>query len=641
MCGIVAALAWGAGGPVTAPELTARADALRHRGPDDQGVWVGQGGRVGLAHRRLSIIDLSPAGRQPLGNEDGSLQISFNGEIYDFLPLREELQARGHTFRSRTDTEVVVHAWEEWGPACLQRLTGMFAFALWDARAGRLFVVRDRLGIKPVVWWRGPDRFVCASEARALFAADPAPGRALDPAALDAFLALGSVPAPRTIWQGVQKLLPGHYLQLDADGTLVERCWWDLAGGAASAPRALDLEAAAVEVRAQLTAAVQSHLVADVPVGAFLSGGLDSSLVCALAAREAPGLRTFSVVFPGHADADEGRWAREVAAHVGSTHRELELALDVGALLPELAGAFDEPFAVGSALGVHLLAREAAREVKVVLTGDGGDEVFAGYPWHAVVDVQADRLAGLGPLGTALRRGDAPPAATQRVRWREEGALAGAARRARLLALPDPLLRARRYADELMVLNEAERDALYAPGWPRGAPALEQLQATWRRPFADRLQAWRYLDLKTTLPDEMLTKVDLATMRVGLEARVPLLDHRLVELAFRLPAPLLADGSGGKLVLRRVARDLLPPALLQRKKHGFDLPLGAWLQGELRELVRAAVEDSTLVAAGVFEPAALRQLQEAFQRAPSAPVARQLFALTWLELWARGARLAA
>ena len=632
MCGLVAVLAAGEAPRVTLDELGARAAALRHRGPDDQGAWLDPAGAVGLAHRRLSIIDLSPAGRQPLANEDGAVQLVMNGEVYNFAALRRELQARGHRFSSGGDAEVIVHGWEEWGPACLERLQGMFAFALWDARARRLFVARDRLGIKPLVWWQAGGRFVCASEPGALLAAEPAPERRLDPLALDAFLALGAVPAPRTIWRGVRKLLPGHWLLVEADGRVSERCWWDLPGGP---------DEAATRARAGLEVAVRSHLVADVPVGAFLSGGLDSSLVTALAAREAPGLRTFSVVFPGHAAQDEGRWARLVAAHVGSDHRELELRLDARALLEELAPAWDEPFAVASALGVHLLAREAGREVKVVLTGDGGDEVFAGYPWHAGVDAQADQLAALGPLGARLRRGEASPALTQRVRWRAEGALEGAARRARLLALPDPLLRARRYADELSVFNEAERAALYAPGWRPAAPTLEQLQAAHRRPFPDRLQAWRYLDLKTTLPDEMLQKVDLATMRAGLEARVPLLDHLLVEQAFRLPAPLLVDAQGGKAVLRRIARELLPPELLARRKHGFDLPLQAWLQGELRDLIREACQASTLAAQGVLSPDGLRELQTAFERAPTPEVARQLFALGWLELWARAARPAA
>lgn len=634
MCGIVALLAWGEAPRVDPAELDLRTDALRHRGPDDRGTWIAPDGGVGLGHRRLSILDLSPAGRQPLENEDGTVRLVMNGEVYGFAPLRDELIGRGHRFRSRSDSEVVLHAWEEWGPDCLARLDGMFALALWDARARRLFVARDRLGIKPLVWTAGGGRFACASELPALLAASPAPARRLDPLALDAFLALGAVPAPRTIWRGVHKLLPGHWLAVDAEGRIEERRWWDLPEGDAARPEPLDLEAAAARTRADLEAAVRSHLVADVPVGTFLSGGLDSSLVSALAAREAPGLASFSIAFPGHAAEDESSAARAVARAVGTTHRELELRPDVKQLLPALAAHAGEPFAIASTLGVQLLAREAAREVKVVLTGDGGDEVFAGYPWHRTVDAQADRVAPLA----ALRRGEAPPEATQRVRWREEGLLAGLARKTRLLALPDPALRARRYADELAVFTEAERAALYAPGWRPAAPPLEALQQARRRAYADRLQTWRHLDLSTTLADEMLAKVDLATMSVGLEARVPLLDHRLVERAFRLPAPLLADERAGKLVLRRLARDLLPAGVLSRPKHGFDLPLASWLADDLADPARDACHAPTLSALGVFDPAALRELHAAFLRAPSGPVARQLFALTWLELWARSAR---
>lgn len=636
MCGLVAILSLGAGPPVAQEELDRRTDSLAHRGPDDRGTWISPDRRVGLGHRRLSILDLSPAGRQPLTNEDGSLRLAFNGEIYNFRELRRQLIARGHRFSSHTDSEVIVHAWEEWREDALQRLEGMFAFALWDEGARRLLVARDRLGIKPLVWSAAGGRFTCASELAGLFAAEPAPQRTLDRSSLDGFLALGAVPGPGTIWRGVQRLSPGCWLSVDPAGRVEERCWWDLAAGAAAAIDDSPAEEIVDRAEETLRRAVHSHLVADVPVGAFLSGGIDSSLVCALAARElGEPLRTFSVAFPGRADEDESRWARRVAERLGTVHRELVLEPDVAGLLPRLAAHAGEPFAVASVLGVHLLAREAAREVKVVLTGDGGDEVFAGYPRrHGGVDTQADRLATL-PLAR-LRGAQAGPRRTQRIRWEREGALAGLVRRARLARLPDEPLRRRRYADELQVFNEAERHRLYDPGWRVAGtgPDTEDRLAPRLRPFPHRLQRWLYLDLKTSLADEMLTKVDLATMAVGLEARVPLLDHRLVELAFRSPERLML----GKGVLRAVAARHLPPEVVHRPKHGFTLPLTAWILGPLRAQAELACRDAALTRLGVLDSLTLEGVWTSFLTRPTAQVASQVFTLTWLDQWARTAR---
>ena len=633
MCGIVAVLRRSGAAPVDPHLLRLQTDTLRHRGPDDGDVWVDPSGRVGLGHRRLSIIDLSPAGRQPMPNEDGTLWLSFNGEIYNFQRLREELAAKGHVFRSATDSEVVLHGYEEWGVSCLDRLEGMWAFVLWDGTRNRLFAARDRLGLKPLVYSWDQTQLVCASEVKAILA-DPAVSRDLDPQAIHHYLSFMNVPAPLTIWQNLRKLPPGHLLLADAESLKVER-YWRLPTRAVATNRSLrDL---LDELEEKLQQAVRARLIADVPVGVFLSGGLDSSLIAALAqnarSQDDP-LHTFSLAFEGLGAFDETIWAKRVADHIGSHHRTFDAETRIAEVLPELVSRFDEPFAVSSAVGVHVLARQAGKSVKVVLTGDGGDEVFAGYAWrHTLLDAQADRLDRL-PLQPFRRGAGISALNLQPVRWKD-GWSTAVQRWARLIRLNGEALRLRRYLNAHYTFNEAEKQALYTAAWSE--------QQTWAssdtvllphlRPEADRLNGWLGLDLHTSLPDHMLVKVDQATMTCGLEARVPLLDPAVVSFARSLPRWLRAQGLQGKIALKRLAERYLPQSAVYRPKHGFNIPMERWLVGGLSELAQSVLHPDRLQAEGIFRPETVTALLTRLKEHPGPALANQVYSLLVFELW--------
>jgi asparagine synthase (glutamine-hydrolysing) len=620
MCGLAGVVHLD-GSPVGDAVLHAMGATLCHRGPDAEGIRADHAGTpsVGLVHRRLSIIDLSAAANQPLGGEDGLVQVMLNGEIYNFQELRARLSAT-HTFRTHGDTETIAHGYEDLQEEVVPLLDGMFAVAIWDARRRRLVLARDAFGKKPLYYWSDGRRLVFASEIKALLAAG-VPAEMADEH-LGEYLAFGYVPTPATFFEGIRKLPPASLLVADARGVGAPRAYWDLDYPREGERRDVPLAEAAEKVRALLTDAVRKRLVSDVPLGVLLSGGVDSSAVAAIMARLVPGrVKTFAVGFEGDAYFDERPHAARVARHVGTEHHESVVAPHAAALLETLLHHHDEPFGDSSALPTYLVAREARRHVTVALNGDGGDEVFAGYDkfWAALL---ASRIPA--PLRALLR---------------------GAAR-----VLPEGadhhgrLKRLRRFADK-GTRPELERIA----GWStffdvpeiraltRGA-VNGDLLASYRDALArvegrSLLSRLLYLNARTYLLDDLLPKMDRMSMAHGLETRSPLLDRPLAEYVATLPDGLKRSGRHGKIVLKKAVEDLLPAAILERKKHGFGVPLGAWFRGELRALVEDTLLDRPRLG-GRLDVALIRGLFED-HLAGRADRGHQLWTLLTLELWMR------
>ena len=611
MCGIAGLVL----APGTEPDrdvLGRMAAALAHRGPDEEAARVF--GRAGFAFRRLSIIDVA-GGAQPLANEDGTIQLVLNGEIYNHADLRAELEGRGHRFRTRSDAEVAVHGYEEWGDTVVGRLRGMFALALWDAPRQRLLLARDRLGKKPLVYFAGARGFVFASELRALLEAPLVP-REVDPVAIDQYLTWQYVPAPRTAFAGVSKLRPGHLLVLE-EGRVTERAYWQ--------PRlepdeAISMEDGAAEVRRLLRDAVRVRLMSEVPLGAFLSGGVDSSAVVALMAEHGP-VRTFSVGFEEEGFS-ELPYARQVAERYGTEHTELVVRARAAEVLPRIVEHYGEPFGDSSALPTWYLAQATAGQVTVALNGDGGDELFGGYDRYAL---QSRTWAAQGVPGLpALARAGAAALGESRS--------PRAARYLRRLGSSP----AESYARGISLLDPEEKRALYSQEMRR-AVAGHDVYAAFRRTFdapvrGSLLDRAMHTDILTYLPDDLLAKVDIATMAHGLEGRSPFLDHPLVELALRLPSRLKRRGGEGKLVLRRAVADLLPAEILGRPKRGFGIPVSAWLRGELREMSEDVLFSASARRRPFFEAGAVRALFDAHVSG-RADHGGRLWLMLMLELW--------
>ena len=590
---------------------------LTHRGPDDGRAEAF--GSCALGYRRLSVIDLGDTGRQPVKSEDGNVAAVLNGELYNFPELRDELVSRGHAIPGTGDTQILPHLYEEYGLDFPSRLDGMFAIALWDGTRRRLVLARDRLGKKPLVWTRLVDgTFAFASEVKAL-ATLPAFRRDVDLATLDAYLALGYVPGSRSAFAAVRRVPPGHVLVVDGEAERLRRYWSPQpAGLALTEPEWLD------RVRHELEAAVRRRLVADVPLGALLSGGLDSSIVVALMARAASGrVRTFSI---GFADAryDERAYARLVAERYATEHEELVVEPDAASLLPRLAWAFDEPFADSSALPTLLVCELARRRITVALTGDGGDETFAGYERYL-----AHRAAGRLPTSPAragarllrvlpgARREPRSPA-FRAARFLDVAATPPAERYGRLVEIFPPSLRRRLWSAEAS-------DAIGS------SPATAELLGAPGRPGLTGLQL---LDLATYLPGDLLVKADIASMANSLELRSPFLDHRVVGLALALPDTLKARGRRGKEALRRAFVHELPEPILRRGKRGFGVPVSRWFRVELRDLAGDILLDARARQRGLFAPGAVEELLDdhATGRADHGP---RLWSLVMLELWQR------
>lgn len=582
--------------------VSAMAGTLRHRGPDDAGVWVDGAGGIALGHRRLAVVDLSPAGRQPMASRSGNLVLVYNGEIYNADPLRVELERCGRSFRGRSDSEVLVEACDEWGvERTVGRLIGMFAFALWDRRSQSLTLVRDRLGIKPLYWGRFGALFLFGSELKALTAHggwDPA----IDRESLADYMLHKYVPQPRSIYKDVFKLMPGHLLEVgpgDAPRTI---CYWDLrsiAAGATGARLALTRIEAAERLEALLLDAVGRRMVSDVPLGAFLSGGIDSSAVVALMQARSPRpVRTFTVGFDDPRF-DEAPRAAAVAGHLGTDHTELAVgprdALDI---IPDLAAWYDEPFADSSQIPSALISRLTRRHVTVVLTGDGGDEVFGGYNRYARACAIRRALGWAGALLGRRTAGPRPPIATARGPRHKAGLLFGKA--AAVVSSAGEM--------ELYRHLVTNFDGLVPP--PLTGPCSARGGVFWDDSVAadipDYMERMMFLDTVTYLPDDVLTKVDRATMAVGLEARVPLLDHRVVEFVWRLPPSVKFDREESKSLLRSVLRKYVPEQLTDRRKAGFRVPIRSWLRGPLKEWAGDLLCDRRLREEGFFDvPAVL------------------------------------
>jgi len=620
MCGIAglaSVASWGTGRPAAAALARAMCGTLAHRGPDDSGVWESADGAVALSHRRLSIIDLSPLGRNPMSWGNGRLWITFNGEIYNYRELRQELEADGCRFRSQTDTEVVLAAYDRWGTYAVQRLAGMFAFALWDEPRRRLWLVRDRLGKKPLYYAepRGGLRF--ASELKALLVDDKV-SRDIDPDALAMYLRLGYVPSPHSIYRAVHKLPPAHYLVWENGRTTVER-YWDPLGYALHRQHVTEADAER-ELDERLSLAVRQRLIADVPLGGFLSGGIDSSLVVALMKEQSDAqVRTFTIRFenPQFNEADH---AAAVARHLGTEHHEETCdEKQMFAVVDRLADMFDEPFADSSAVPTFLVSQIARHFATVALSGDGGDELFLGYPRHRYYSVGA-RVFLLPRVVRRLAARGADRLSTRRLK---------------------------RIADVLRH-DEADPYARFFCWWgrdevramsgrdPRDAPAYSEALA--RTAALDRDTRPGVLDLVSYLPEDILTKVDRASMAVSLEVRAPLLDHRVVEFALALPPSLKRRGRSTKWLLRQLLYKRVPRALIERPKMGFGVPLSDWFRGPLRERMDDYLAGAELEDLGI-DPRMVRTLWKDFL-AGTAFRSDLLWQMFVLIAWARRFRAA-
>ena len=608
MCGICGKLTIKSG-PVDAGLLRKMNAVLSHRGPDDEGFYVHHGHDVsiGLGHRRLSIIDLSPAGRQPMENEDGSLHIVFNGEIYNYLDLRRELLAKGHRFHSQTDTEVLLHLYEEEGANCVKRLIGMFAFAIWDDRNETLFLARDQIGIKPLVYaWNGHS-FVFASEIKALLQDADIPRR-LDEEVLDLYLTLNYIPAPFSIYQGISKLKPGHTLCIQG-GSLTEQAYWNLDTLGGPHRRIKDFSDVQKDLFSILDDAVQRQMIADVPLGAFLSGGIDSSIIVALMARHsAKPVKTYSI---GYADMplfDETAYAGEVARMYATDHHEIKLrSRDMLAVIPEVLNALDEPFADSSAIPTFVVSRETRKDVTVALSGDGGDELFAGYRmykgegWHT----RYRRIPAF------LRKGVIEPLISHLPDSRDA-------------VLPEYVRRAKKFLrgaegtfeERFLAWNEifptAARQTLLVHGSGQTDPARAIFSRRLQEMNDDALNRMLYTDLKESLPGDMLRKVDAMSMQTSLEVRVPLLDHRVCEAAFALPGSWKLHGGRSKYIFIETFRHLLPPSVLTKPKWGFEIPISKWLKGELKYLIDDYLSPERIKQQDIFHYPAIQALLEPF-----------------------------
>jgi asparagine synthase (glutamine-hydrolysing) len=607
MCGICGLLA-----PAGVPDaaLVARMnDALVHRGPDEGS--VNGFGRCVLGNRRLQVIDLA-TGSQPVANESGEVVCVFNGELYDFAELRRELAAAGHEVRGTGDTPVIPHLYEQHGLGFVERLEGMFALALWDAGRERLVLARDRVGKKPLLWTQLADGTLAfASELKALLRL-PGVRREIDPAALDAYLALQYVPGERTALAGIRKLPPGCLLVAEHGRVGVRRYWRAEAGGEERT------EAEWVElVRETVGAAVRRRLIADVPLGALLSGGIDSSVVVGLMAEasSAP-VRTFTVGF-SEPSYDERPFAQAVARHFATEHEELVLEPNAAEVLPRLARAFDEPLGDEAALTVLLICEAARRHVTVALTGDGGDESFAGYERYVAHCLAATPGLGLAPAGVlrALGRGEPRSTANRLARLVETARAPAEARYARLMEVFPAGLRAE----------------LWEPDFVAEAKQSEELLG---QPRAEGIAGLQLLDVETYLPGDLLLKADIAAMAASLELRSPLLDHRVVELGLALPDSLKVRGRRGKVALRRAFADLLPPEVASRSKKGFGVPLTRWFRGELRGLAAGLLLDERARRRGQLRPAAVKRLLDEHVSG-RADHGHRLWCLVMLELWQR------
>jgi asparagine synthase (glutamine-hydrolysing) len=622
MCGIVGKIAALNGRNVEPDVLERMCIALEHRGPDSRGLFVGEG--AGLGIQRLRVVDLV-TGDQPIYNEDRSVVVVLNGEIYNFAELGAQLRRAGHEFCTKGDTEVIVHLYEEHGVDCVKHLHGMFGFALWDRRRRRLLLARDRVGKKPLYYSTASGGATFASELRALLE-DPDVPRRIDPAAIDLFLTYGYVPAPRSIFRDVQKLPPAHALVIEDGHVSLDRYWrLDFSRKrAVSDPRELH-----EPIRDAIRKATRRRMVADVRVGAFLSGGIDSSaVVAAMAEASSAPVKTFSIGFDREAF-NELPHARKVAEQFGTEHQEFIVSPDAIAIVPRLVRQYGEPYADPSAIPSFYLAEMTRRHVTVALNGDGGDESFGGYQRY-VANAVAGRLDRI-PL--PLRR-----AAAYIAGGLPRGEVASVASKARRLLETLPLSPAERYQRYVAWFNAEQRAELYTTEFAWDAcneDAHDPVASAWAEATGDDLvDVMLEVDTTTYLPGDLITKIDIATMAYALEARSPLLDHELMEFAATIPADLKVRGGQKKWILREALRGWLPSDVLDRSKQGFSVPISDWFRHELRDLVRDVLLDPGAVSRGYFRSEAVQNMVDRHVGGTH-DEGKRLWSLFMLELWHR------
>jgi asparagine synthase (glutamine-hydrolysing) len=628
MCGIYGVEDFTRGGAPFGALLTRMGGMIEHRGPDDHGHY--EGTRVGLGMRRLSIIDVS-GGHQPISNEDETVWLVLNGEIYNFLDLRAELETKGHRFRTRTDTEVIAHLYEEEGLGFFKRLRGMYGVALWDVRRERLILGRDRIGEKPLYVRREAGRLLFASELKSILQVEGVPRR-INPEALEEYLALGYVPAPLTLLDGIEKLLPGHYLLVEK-GRIEDCEYWDAPTG--------EVENRSEEewlerVRAKLLETVRAQLVSDVPLGAFLSGGIDSStIVAAMARLTGRPVKTYSIGYEGeHAYYNELPYAKVVARAFGTDHHEIIVRPEVSELLPRLVWHLDEPIADSACLTTYLVSKLARESVTVILSGVGGDELFGGYRRYLGDSVRRWYRLLPGPVRRTWL-----PAVFRHVPQDRSSMWKDYARYAAAFVKTAELDPAERYMSYVTLLApEIQRDLLRSdrPARPAGGDAAAD---TLRKYFArcvgaDSLNRIIYVDLKTSLPDDLLALTDRMSMAASIECRAPLVDYELVELASRMPSSLKVRGLTLKYLLKKAVAPWLPREVIARKKRGFGAPVGAWLREDLKPLIRELLSEEQVCRRGLFHWPAIESILAAHQE-QRRDYTDHLFALIMLEVWCR------
>jgi asparagine synthase (glutamine-hydrolysing) len=622
-------------------------DVLAHRGPDDEGMvfirgnqyWEAKkslgdiknenGFEVSLGHRRLSIIDLTETGHQPMCNEDGTIWIVYNGEIYNFQEIRKRLEEKGHLFRSKSDTEVILHGYEEWEVDCLNYFRGMFAFGLWDSKRKRVFLARDRLGKKPLVYWVGKGRLLFASEIKAILEAVGIE-RKVNLLGLHHYLTYQYVPSPLTIFEGIKKLPPAHYLLYDLSGEVKIEKYWKL-NFVPVHENKTDLHELCDRIRMRLEESVKLRLISDVPLGAFLSGGVDSSLIVGLMAKSSHRpVKTFSIGFE-EKEFDELEFGRMVSKQFSTDHHEFVVRPNVMDILPQLVWYYNEPFGDSSAIPTYYMAKMTKEFVKVVLTGDAGDENFAGYPRY----LRSQWVALFTKLPERMRRDWMPPLVRRMasLHWREK-------KFNRLADFLELLSsdQAKNYAEQIKIFNARERNGIYSQEMAHALKDIDPLDYLVEKyeelETDDLVDKLLYLDIQSYLPEDLLVKMDIATMANSLEARVPFLDHEFMEFVAQIPSQLKLKGSRAKFILKRAFSDFLPLPVLRRKKMGFGIPISRWIRKELKNYVYDILLDQKTVRRGYFNKEGIERLLGEHLSLRYDHSAK-LWALIFLEVWFR------
>jgi len=621
--------------------------ALAHRGPDDEGmvllrgceyfegkglhdIAMAQGSfEVALGHRRLSIIDLSAAAHQPMCNEDGTIWIVFNGEIYNFQEIKGRLEKKGHLFKSKSDTEAILHGYEEWGAECLDRLRGMFAFGIWDSKLQQLFMARDRLGKKPLVYCQQNGHFAFASEMKALLQL-PGVERKVNLLALHSYLTYQYVPSPDTSFEGIKKLPPAHYLLYDRDGKIRIECYWKLKFNSCHQTD-VDLREMEDRIRTELEESVKLRLISDVPLGAFLSGGVDSSLIVGLMAKlSGSPVKTFSIGFE-EKEFNELSFAKSVSDHFGTEHHEFIVKPNAIEILPKLVWHYNEPFADSSAIPTYYVAKMTKDYVKVVLTGDAGDENFAGYPRY----LRSRWVASFTKIPEKLRKDLLPKflRGFSVLRWKEKTLN-------RLCDFMESLStdQGMNYAEQIKIFNAKEKEDIYTEDFRERVGRLNCLDFVLKKfeesETEDLLEQLLYADINSYLPEDLLVKMDIATMANSLEARVPFLDHKFMELVAEIPPRLKLKGTVPKYILKRAFKEFLPEAIFKRRKMGFGVPVSRWFRNELKDYIYEILSDPRTLKRGYFRRPGIERLLNEHIRGRY-DHSSKIWALLFLEIWFR------